>query len=67
MCVVEAVLVNGWAVDTTTTEDGVMMVSLALEAALATLASGFSVGAVRVSMNSSRRRPLEVVAVASDC
>ena len=59
---------NGWAVDTATTEDGVMIVSLALEAALTTLApSGFSVGAVRVSMKSLRRRPLEDVAVDSDC
>ena len=66
--VVEAVLVNGWAVDTATTEDGVMIVSLALEAALTTLApSGFNVGAVRVSMKSLRWRPLEDVAVDSDC
>ena len=68
MYVVEAVLVNGWAVDTATTEDGVMIVSLELEAALTTLApSGFSVGAVRVSMKSLRWRPLEDLAVDSDC
>ena len=55
--VVEVVVVGGCAVDMTTTEEGVMIVSLgaaSLAASASMTASGFNVGAVRVSMRSTR-------------